>query len=247
MTKFLLELRQRLFHPVPIVCWAMASLVASYCGPFGTFNDPLFPDRSVYWSLLIAFSIVVAFSTRIAFEMLFGQWSLVEKELATVLMFSVLFTPVVWHASLNWFADGKDLGISASGLFGFILLISSFVSVLILIFSGADQGVRKSGPALLARLPETESGEILSLWAQDHYVHVITDKGQFPLLMRFADAIAELDGLDGAQVHRSYWVARNAVEGAVRRNGRHFVTLTDGSEVPVSRGYRQNAESAGFI
>ena len=63
----------------------------------------------------------------------------------------------------------------------------------------------------------------------------------------FADAMAELDGVDGVQVHRSYWVARKAVEGAVRRNGRHYVTLIDGSEVPVSRSYRRNAESAGLI
>ena len=76
---------------------------------------------------------------------------------------------------------------------------------------------------------------------------VTTDAGRFSLLMRFADAMAELDGVDGVQVHRSYWVARKAVEGAVRRNGRHYVTLIDGSEVPVSRSYRRNAESAGLI
>ena len=61
--------------------------------------------------------------------------------------------------------------------------------------------------------------------------------GSTLVLMRFADAVAELDGAGGLQVHRSYWVARRHVEGAARRDGRTTLRLTGGHEVPVSRTY----------
>jgi DNA-binding LytR/AlgR family response regulator len=55
------------------------------------------------------------------------------------------------------------------------------------------------------------------------------------LLMRLQDAIAELDGLEGMQVHRSWWVARAAVS-AIRRDDRSLrIVLENGMEVPVSR------------
>jgi hypothetical protein len=38
--------------------------------------------------------------------------------------------------------------------------------------------------------------------------------------MRLSDAVAELEGIEGAQTHRSWWVAKMAVEGAQRGDGR---------------------------
>lgn len=247
MTFFVLELKRRVIHPVCFVCWIMCGLVATYCGPFGTYADPIFPDRSFYWFTIAGISIVLAHSVRIVLEKLLPKLTHLELELVATLVFSTIYTPFVWYFTIVWFSNYGDIGITPSAMFGFVLLISMFVSVLVLFFSQTVEAKARSAPAIMARLPKVESGQILSLCAQDHYVHVVTDTGRFPLLMRFADAIAELDGVEGAQVHRSYWVARKAVEGAVRRNGQHYVTLTDGSEVPVSRSYRRNAESAGLI
>jgi DNA-binding LytR/AlgR family response regulator len=160
----------------------------------------------------------------------------------------MIYAPILWEFTIRWFADGEDHGVTRSMMFGFVLLISLFVGVLILLFSQKEtKKIERSAPAIIARLPEAEPGQILFVCAQDHYVHVVTAKGRFPVLMRFADAIAELDGVEGVQVHRSHWVARTAVEGRVRRNGRHYVTLVDGSEIPISRSYLRSAESAGLL
>lgn len=40
---------------------------------------------------------------------------------------------------------------------------------------------------------------------------------------------------DGLMVHRSWWVAREAVLAIERQNRRHQITLTNGQVVPVSR------------
>ncbi|MGH6957634.1 MAG: LytTR family DNA-binding domain-containing protein [Caulobacteraceae bacterium] len=103
-------------------------------------------------------------------------------------------------------------------------------------------------PKFLARLPERLRGaELLAVEAEDHYLRLHTDKGQDLILMRLADAIAELDGLEGAQTHRSWWVARGAVTTAERMEGRAVLTLKDGCEAPVSRGFAKGLRAAGWF
>ncbi len=86
----------------------------------------------------------------------------------------------------------------------------------------------------LRRLPPGLGAELLCLEMQDHYVRVQTAAGSTLLLMRFRDALAELGDL-GLPVHRSWWVAHDAI-AALEPDGRSLrLRLTDGSHVPVSR------------
>jgi DNA-binding LytR/AlgR family response regulator len=103
-------------------------------------------------------------------------------------------------------------------------------------------------PKFLARLPDKLQGaEIYAVEAEDHYLRLHTSLGQDLILLRLADAIAELDGLEGAQTHRSWWVARAAVAEVERGDGRATLTLKDGAEVPVSRGFAKQLRSAGWF
>lgn len=49
---------------------------------------------------------------------------------------------------------------------------------------------------------------------EDRYLRIHTDGGSDLILMRLRDAVGELAGADGLQVHRSFWVARAAVRAA---------------------------------
>ena len=89
---------------------------------------------------------------------------------------------------------------------------------------------------LLDRLPENLGRDVLYLNVSGHYVNAVTAEGSGVILMRFADAVAELGDL-GMQVHRSYWVAHRHITGIFRRDERTIVRLTDGHELPVSRTY----------
>jgi DNA-binding LytR/AlgR family response regulator len=103
-------------------------------------------------------------------------------------------------------------------------------------------------PKFLARLPEKLQGaEIFAVEAEDHYLRLHTSLGQDLILLRLADAIAELEGLEGAQTHRSWWVAKAAVAQVERGDGRATLTLKDGAEVPVSRGFAKQLRSAGWF
>ena len=89
--------------------------------------------------------------------------------------------------------------------------------------------------------------EVLALQAEDHYVRVHTAKGSTLLLMRMADAIAELDGQAGMQVHRSWWVARAAVSGAAPTGRRASLILVNGLAVPVARAAMPRARALGLL
>jgi hypothetical protein len=103
-------------------------------------------------------------------------------------------------------------------------------------------------PKFLARLPARLAGaELYAVEAEDHYLRLHTSAGQDLILMRLTDAVEELEGLEGAQTHRSWWVAKAAVTEAERLDGRAVLTLKDGAEVPVSRGFAKQLRAAGWF
>lgn len=95
----------------------------------------------------------------------------------------------------------------------------------------APQGLRSRLPPRLAR------ARLIAVEAEDHYLRIRTDSGSDLVLMRFADALQALADADGFRTHRSWWVARTAVETARWRGGRGELVLSDGSVAPVSRTY----------
>ena len=86
------------------------------------------------------------------------------------------------------------------------------------------------------RLSRAVSRDVICLEMDDHYVKVHTTGGSCLILMRFADAVAEL-GVLGMQVHRSHWVAHRHMLATVRRDGRTVLRVTGGRNVPISRPY----------
>jgi LytTr DNA-binding domain len=100
---------------------------------------------------------------------------------------------------------------------------------------------------LVQRLPGRLGSDILCLQMEDHYVRVHTSLGQEMILMRMRDAIAEMEGIDGIQVHRSWWVARHAVTSAKRDGKSATLTLSTKAEVPVARDRVTDLKAAGWL
>ena len=105
----------------------------------------------------------------------------------------------------------------------------------------ADGPVRRGAagsavsPPILERLPVHRRGRLRALEMDDHYVRVHTDRGHHMLLMRMRDAVAEVGAVEGEQVHRSWWVARDAVEGQLGQGRAVRLKLAGGLEAPVAR------------
>ena len=100
---------------------------------------------------------------------------------------------------------------------------------------------------ILNRLPGACRGNLIRLTAQDHYVEVVTDRGRALVAMRLRDAITEVGPINGTQVHRSHWVARDAVIGRYTVDRTTRLRLADGSTVPVGRTFREPAKRAGVL
>ena len=94
--------------------------------------------------------------------------------------------------------------------------------------------------------PRLRGAAIRAVQAEDHYLRIHTERGSDLILMRLSDALAELEGLEGAQTHRSWWVARDAVRNVDRGDGRAVLTLDGGLKAPVSRRFAKALREAGW-
>ncbi len=88
---------------------------------------------------------------------------------------------------------------------------------------------------LFDQLPPELGSEIIALEMEDHYVRVHTALGSALVLMRLRDAMVLIGDLEGMQVHRSWWVARGAVEDVLRDGRNVRLKLARDVEAPVAR------------
>jgi hypothetical protein len=98
----------------------------------------------------------------------------------------------------------------------------------------------------LDRLPASVGPQLLCLSMEDHYVRAHGTMGSALLLMRMSDAVLELEGVPGLQVHRSWWVARDAVELVERDGDRMRLRLVNGLVVPVARSQTGAVRAQGW-
>ncbi|MDP1616265.1 LytTR family DNA-binding domain-containing protein [Phenylobacterium sp.] len=176
------------------------------------------------------------------------------RSILAALAMGAPFTGLVW--AVTWLVFGHQ--ISWRGLpylFGSVFSLALAMTVLNTLVESRRQALRRLGAAeapprpvrFLERLPPRLRGaDLHAIEAEDHYLRLHTSKGQDLILMRLGDAVDELEGLEGAQVHRSWWVARAAIADVRRGDGRAILTLKDGIEVPVSRTHSRKLRAAGW-
>lgn len=132
----------------------------------------------------------------------------------------------------------------------FVLLISGAVTGLTYMLDRPDpvEPEPVAGRALTDKLPvRLRTADILALESEDHYLRVHTSRGDSLVLMRLSDAMAAVEGLEGMQTHRSWWVARAAVEDVSKSGGRAELTLSNGITAPVSRSYYPHWRDKGWL
>ena len=134
----------------------------------------------------------------------------------------------------------------------FTLIISTAVSGLFALFARHGNAARVSEPEvkpvrLLERLPQHKRGKLISMSVSDHYVAITTDRGKELVLMRFRDAMAECEGCEGVQIHRSHWIALNQITNVLRLDGKTLIETSAGERLPVSRSFAETLKERGVI
>ena len=258
------EARQRIRIRYQVLGLAAAVAVLAWLGPFDTWGRLSLPDRVAFWTLATSmnwlFGLVLGSIAGFALEWR-GPLAWAGAVAAGSAVAAVPGTAVVWLL-VAAFMDYRMTGFTEiASLYSQVITIHLVLNALVtwLIYwkprpdgaagetaSTLPSSEARSAP-FLERIPERLGRNLLHLHMQDHYVEVHTDEGSDLLLLRFRDALRELDGLDGAQVHRSHWVARAAVASVERRNGRIALRLVNGNRVPVSRSFAPALRDRGWL
>lgn len=102
-------------------------------------------------------------------------------------------------------------------------------------------------PAFLERSDLHLPGAVMRVSADDHYLVIQTTHGTGRMIMRFRDAMPDLDDMPGFRIHRSHWVAAGAVLRVRVEGRRHIVDLFDGTSLPVSQAYLGPLSAVGLL
>ena len=238
-----------------------ACVFLAFSGAFGSGAAP-WPMRLAFWAITVGAGSVIGN----ALGHLFEWMSVLERtpwRTGAVMTLAVAapLTGVAFAASDLMFAHGRLGASDLPGFAGPALVITAALVALNLslgrrpTFTHAEAPPPANAPPepapavrFLARLPPKLRGaQLHAVEAQDHYLRLHTSRGSDLILLRLADAVAELEGIEGAQTHRSWWVARDAVVTARRRDGRHVLELEAGIEAPVSRTFAGALRAAGWL
>ena len=250
--------------------FVITAALLTFLGPFGTWADLAMADRFVFWTTTVGvnwFVALVVFNVAIeAFES--RNRPVWVACLVSSLIAALPGTVTVWLAAAVYLDYRPETLAGTARLYAQVLVLHLLVGSLAAYTirrslrkqdeeagppsadGAADTAASRAPPeaALLARLSEGRRADILHLRMQDHYVEVHTEAGMEMLLLRFRDAMHEVEGVDGQQVHRSHWVARAAVARVERRRGSAVVLhLVNGSEVPVSRSFAPTLREKGWF
>ncbi len=231
---------------------AMMILLLLVARPFGMGAIPDLGVQLAFWVLVVLISSLFGHLSNATGNAIWGEDKPALSDLTMVVMMGIAFTPVL-VTLINTLVKPPDNPMNFRMAMGYVLAVTAVVAVFRRIVPGltAYSYFRNASPReiprLARRLPDDFEGPILRLTVRDHFVDVVTEHGVHTIRMRFADAVDEMEPVQGYFTHRSHWVCRDAVGGAERDNGRYFLRLTNGDLVPVSRTYRPGLEDAGFI
>lgn len=233
------------------VCVAI-TLIVAVTGPFGTYDEGGLGQRLVYWSVANAAALLIAFGLKYAVRGLLTTRQFWVGELNIIVGTTLIFTPVLYLWTLYWFPQLQASPPDILMMGGNVLLICAVISTLryglafLVSLSGTPAPIQPL-PRLVDRVPDTLRGPVIRLEAEGHFVLIVTRQGQARVRLRLGDAVREMAPVAGHWVHRSHWVAADAITGALDDTARSSLFLSNGDQVPISRTYKSALQEAGVI
>jgi hypothetical protein len=223
-------------------------------GPFGSFFNGGAGVRIAYWAGsitcgMILFGCLARLAGAGARRLGWPDWTMIPPVIlvgsliqgAPLRLVAIALWPPIAHAvpPLVWY--GQCVAITTP-----IVLAYYFIRVRPRPYARMRAPAREglvAAPAAAAIDP----GGVLYLKMEDHYVRIRTERGARLEIGPLGRVTAGLSGVEGLQVHRSWWVARRAITG-VEKDGRNLrLKLIDGETAPVSRASVAKLRAAGWL
>lgn len=247
---------------IELVVMVAVGVALAALGPFGSFALGSFGARLAYWIPAALIGYAIFRPTTLAAILIAQRLDLPELGGAVV---GVMIAAIPASFAIAYYGGYRPgAAPSFDQLFQLYVQVA-VIGVLVMSFFVA-MGRGPSTPAPLAdaipavpsatiaptvpfldRLPGAWADQLVALEMEDHYVRAHGPGTSALILLRMRDAEAELAGIDGLRIHRSWWVARHAVD-KVLRNGRGYkLRLTNGLEAPVARDRVAALKAAGWL
>lgn len=227
---------------------AATGVVLGAVGPFGSFFNDALPVRIGYWTLVLVISGAV-FGLALRWVLPRARRLRVSAWVWVPLL--VLVVSVAPAAISRLLAVGLWPGIRHSvGLvewYGQAVLIGLIYVVVYILIRVKPLERTEDEPGMPRQLPKRLNRTLICLQMEDHYVRVHAAGGSELVLMSLSQAIANLDGIEGLQTHRSWWVAKAAVTGVVEDGRNLRLVLSNGLHAPVSRSRVAELRAAGWL
>jgi hypothetical protein len=224
------------------------SMLLGFLGPFGT--NPVF-DRTERYAFWLGLGLTGYGCGFIARKLLgssprFARRSAPLLALLAALLSAIPQTFIVFWA-MSLLQPGRTASVGALALlFVAVTAVQLILLTAIVLVERTSLSLpRQAGTDEPSRTVLKESQPV-ALEAEDHYVRVHKVDGSKLVLQRLSDAVAEVSGIDGLQVHRGWWVASAAVAGTYVEDGRRWVRLINGLTIPVSRARRRDVLARGW-
>lgn len=240
---------------------SVVGLLMAILAPLQTDYIPFWP-RLAYWQILMLSGATIGLGVTEMVERWgrLRRWPWIEVPVIGILI-ALPLTLIVMGAGAMFFGSEATGILRFSYNFGVTAMISVAITSLgHLLHTKNDAPPIQYAPLqptadttetsrFIDRLPlPMRSAKITALEAEDHYLRVHLEGRQSTLiLMRLSDAIAELPADAGAQTHRSWWVAKDAVRGVTKADGRATLMLSAPLEAPVSRSFYKALNDAGWF
>ena len=267
MRERLARLSLRLGPPIGV------GVVLGLIGPFGTYDTLPIVPRLAYWLAVVCVNWMLADTMIRRLDALAGRQMPLRRLMAPCLGACLAALPATGVVALANGLSGIGWPDDVVVLFGRVVLLLAAISLPVYAWEDMQSQIaampdpaeadgvpsprqpektqpRQTGGSCLsrfaARLSKPLGGRLLCLEMQDHYLKVHHSGGSEMILCRMEDAARDLGSL-GRRVHRSWWVAADAVDRVERDGQRTFLRLSDGRRVPVGRSYRADLKAAGWL
>ena len=232
--------------------------MGAFMGAVGPYGTDVLPAglRLLYWEICITGGGLIG----IAADVALGRW--IESPWRRLGPVAIGMTPfvtgLVFAVNRNLLGNNGGLALYSYLLWRVFVVCVPVMAIRALAWRPAALRI-ETRTVVAPPLPEAEAqfrrrlsarrrtAQLIAVQAEDHYLRVHTEAGDELITARFADALAELAQAHGFRVHRSWWVAADAIEKVRWRRGGGEAILRGGLVAPVSRTYAMALKEAGWF
>ena len=240
--------KERLRHKVRVI--VVASAVLTILGPFTTYETMTPLARGIYWTtqVLICGLVYEIVMLSILYDPVLSKRYKREVRFALGSFFSSVLS-YGGVVAVEYLMRGPIAPEKLPLIFVAIFVIGSLISFFSFLLPGMrhhnlvdETDINYDGIPFFEHHPELKGKRLQRITMEDHYALVVLDDFEVSIHAVMRDLEKWLESYPGLRVHRSHWVAYEAITGFERKGRNSVLRTKDGTVVPVGGKYQTDVQ-----